>query len=119
MSIVNLISTEIEEGLATGYTEITTHKGITRGSKALVVIDNEYNNNFTVGMLNLATMDKEILFDLLDKTLHDKFETREYMQERIEELENRNSDLEDALEECSAGSVLDNFDCEYDFYQAN
>ena len=119
MPIINLISTEIEEGSTTGYTEITTHKGITRGAKALVVIDNEYNNNFTVGMLNLATMDKEILFDLLDKTLHDKSETREYMQEKIEELENRNADLEDALEEVNECDNHDNFDCEFDFYQAN
>lgn len=87
MSIINLIVTETEDNEKMGYVEIITHKGTTRAGKALVVMDNEHNGNYTLGILNLDKTDKEVLFDILDKTLHAEKGTREYMQERIEYLE--------------------------------
>ena len=61
----------------------------------------------------------EELEEELDQKLHNEWETREYMINRIEELENKVSDLEDALEEVESSirGELES-DCEYDFYEA-
>ena len=111
MSIINLVRTEIEYEGEEGYAEIITHKGVTRAGKALVVMDNEYNGNYTVGMLNLTREDKERLFDILDAQLHEDEKTRSNLQQKVYELEN-------AIEECSAQSALDIVgDYENDFSQ--
>lgn len=91
--------TMVEENENMGSVVISTHKGNMTGTKALVIIDNEYNNNFTVGLLNLSKTDRAIIFDILDKTLHDEVDTREYMQERISQLENKIDMIQEALQE--------------------
>ena len=118
MPIINLIVTEVEENCTNGYVEISTHKGTVRGIKALVVMDNEHNGNYTIGMMNLNTEEKERLFELLDTQLHED-DTRENMVEKIEILENKVSDLEETIEEAveETACEIDYNDAEFDFYE--
>lgn len=59
----------------------------------------------------------EELFLELDTKLHDKTETIEYMEERIEILENMVADMEEEHEEI-AGLPCNEHDGEHDFYEA-
>lgn len=64
----------------------------------------------------------EELFEEMDTKLHQESETHQYMKDRIEELENKIFDLEDALEEAQECDNHNNFDVDFDgesdFYQA-
>jgi len=69
---------------------------------------------------NYLTPDQiEELFEEVDTKLHIETETSEWMKGRIEELENKISDLEEiieeAVEESASTCAIDYNDAEYDF----
>jgi len=65
----------------------------------------------------LADDQTEELFTEIDEKIHIQTETNEWMKARIEELESKVADMEDALEECNEADNHDNFDGEQDFYE--
>ena len=70
----------------------------------------------------MSTEQAEELFQAMDLKLNVESERSDYMKDRIDELENKIYDLEDALEEAKECDVHNNFDVDFDgesdFYQA-
>ena len=74
-----------------------------------------------LGIFTSVTLSPEQIeetFEEIDFKIHLPSETHQYMKERIEELENKVADLEDALEEAQECDNHNNFDGECDFYEA-
>jgi len=84
-------------------------------------IDSSYGDYRTLvigTVTNYLNADQiEELFNEYDQKIHIQTETNEWMKARIEELENKVADMEDALEEVNEADNHDNFDGEHDFYE--